>query len=113
VLVAGTFLAAIYGGYFGAGMGVMLLAVFGFALPDSLARSSGLRSVLSIVINGVAAAVFLIHRGLAWQVVGWLALGSLVGGWMGAKLALAIPAWALRTIVILIGVGTGIKLLAF
>ena len=112
-LIAGTFLAAIYGGYFGAGMGVMLLAVFGFALPDSLARSSGLRSVLSIVINGVAAAVFLIHRGLAWQAVGWLALGSLVGGWIGAKVALAIPAWALRAVVILIGVGTAVKLLAF
>jgi hypothetical protein len=113
VLVAGTFGAAVYGGYFGAGMGVMLLAVFGFALPDSLARSSGLRSVLSIVINGVAAAVFLIHRGLAWQAVGWLAIGSLVGGWLGAKVALAIPAWALRLVVILIGVGTAIKLLAF
>jgi len=112
-LIAGTFLAAIYGGYFGAGMGVMLLAVFGFALPDSLARSSGLRSVLSIVINGVAAAVFLIHRGLAWQAVGWLALGSLVGGWIGAKVALAIPAWALRAVVIVIGVGTAVKLLAF
>ncbi len=113
LLIGGTFLAAVYGGYFGAGMGVMLLAVLGLALPDSLARTSGLRTVLSIAINGVAAAVFLIHRGLAWQAVGWLALGSLVGGWAGAKLALSIPAWALRVVVILIGVGTAVKLLAF
>ncbi len=113
LLIGGTFVAAVYGGYFGAGMGVMLLAVLGLALPDSLARTSGLRTVLSIAINGVAAAVFLIHRGLAWQAVGWLALGSLVGGWVGARLALAIPAWALRSVVILIGVGTAVKLLAF
>jgi uncharacterized membrane protein YfcA len=113
LLVGGTFLAAVYGGYFGAGMGVMLLAVLGLALPDTLARTSGLRAVLSIAINGVAAAVFLIHRGLAWQAVGWLALGSLVGGWVGARVALAIPAWALRVVVILIGVGTAVKLLAF
>jgi uncharacterized membrane protein YfcA len=113
LLVGGTFLAAVYGGYFGAGLGVMLLAIFGLALPDSLARTSGLRAAISIAINGVAAAVFLIHRGLAWQAVGWLALGSLVGGWIGARLSLAIPAWALRVIVILIGVGTAVKLLAF
>jgi uncharacterized membrane protein YfcA len=113
ILVAGTFGAAVYGGYFGAGMGVMLLAVLGFALPDSIARTSGLRSVLSIVINGVAAAVFLVHRGLAWEAVGWLALGSIVGGWIGARVALGIPAWALRLTVIMIGVGTAVKLLAF
>ena len=94
-MLGGTFGAAVYGGYFGAGMGVMLLAILGLALPDSLARTSGLRTVLSILINGVAAAVFLIHGGLAWEVVGLLAAGSLVGGWLGARMALAVPAWAL------------------
>jgi uncharacterized membrane protein YfcA len=111
LLTAGTFLASVYGGYFGAGMGVMLLAILGLALPDSLTRTSGLRTVLSIVVNGVAAAVFLIHGGLAWDVVGLLAIGSLVGGWVGARVALAIPAWSLRAVVILIGVGTAVKLL--
>jgi hypothetical protein len=111
LLLAGTFLASIYGGYFGAGMGVMLLAVLGLALPDSIARTSGLRTVLSVLVNGVAAAVFLIHRGLAWEAVGLLALGSLAGGWVGARVALSIPAMALRIVVVLIGLGTTIKLL--
>jgi len=112
LLQGGTFGASIYGGYFGAGMGVMLLAILGLALPDSIARTSGLRTVLSILINGVAAIVFLVHGGLAWDAVWLLAGGSLVGGWIGARVALAIPAAALRAVVILIGVGTAVKLLA-
>jgi hypothetical protein len=113
LLIGGVFLASVYGGYFGAGMGVMLLAVLGLALPDSITRTSGLRTFLSIIVNGVAAAVFLIHRGLAWDAVGLLAIGSLVGGWLGARLALSIPAGALRAGVIVIGLGTAIKLLVF
>jgi uncharacterized membrane protein YfcA len=112
-LMAGTFAASVYGGYFGAGMGVMLLAILGLTLPDSIARTSGLRTALSIMVNGVAAAVFLIHRGLAWEAIGLLAAGSLVGGWIGARVALAIPASALRAVVIIIGLGTAAKLLFF
>jgi uncharacterized membrane protein YfcA len=111
LLVTGTLGAALYGGYFGAGMGVMLLAVLGLALPDSLTRTSGLRTVLSIVINGVAAVIFLIHGGLAWEAVALLAGGSLVGGWIGARVALSISATALRVVVVLVGLGTAIKLL--
>ncbi len=112
LLMVGLFSASVYGGYFGAGMGVMLLAILGLALPDSIVRTSGLRTVLSILVNGVAAAVFLIHRGLAWEAVGLLAIGSLFGGWVGARVALSIPANALRAVVVLIGLGTAVKLLA-
>jgi len=110
-LLVGTFLASVYGGYFGAGMGVMFLAILGLALPDSIARTSGLRTALSILVNGVAAAVFLIHGGLVWAAVGLLAAGSLIGGWIGARIALAIPAGALRVVVVVIGLGTAIRLL--
>ncbi|HVB92401.1 MAG TPA: sulfite exporter TauE/SafE family protein [Acidimicrobiales bacterium] len=111
ILMAGTFVISVYGGYFGAGMGVMLMAVLGLALPDSIGRTSGLRSLLSMLVNGVAAAVFLIHGGLAWQAVGLLAAGSLIGGWIGARVSLAIPAAALRAVVIVIGLGTAVRLL--
>ena len=73
LLVVGVFAASVYGGYFGAAMGVMFLAVLGLALPVSLAHTSGLRAVLSMIVNGVAAVVFLIHGGLAWEAVGLLA----------------------------------------
>jgi len=112
LLVVGVFLASVYGGYFGAAMGVMFLAVLGLALPVSLAHTSGLRAVLSMIVNGIAAVVFLFHGGLAWEAAGFLALGTLVGGFAGARLALALPAAALRVAVVVIGVGTAVKLLA-
>jgi len=68
--------------------------------------------VLSMIVNGIAAVVFLLHGGLAWEAAGLLALGSLVGGFLGARLALSLPAPALRVVVVVIGVGTAVKLLA-
>jgi uncharacterized membrane protein YfcA len=111
LLVIGVFAASVYGGYFGAAMGVMFLAVLGLALPVSLAHTTGLRAVLSMIVNGIAAVVFLAHGGLAWAAVGWLAIGSLVGGYIGARLALALPVPALRVVVVVIGVGTAVRLL--
>jgi uncharacterized protein len=112
LLGGGLLLASVYGGYFGAGLGVMLLAILGLALPDSIIRTSGLRTALSILVNGVAAAVFIIHGGLAWKAVGLLAIGSLVGGWIGARVALSISANTLRIVVIAVGLATFVKLLA-
>jgi hypothetical protein len=89
----------------------MFLAVLGLALPVSIAHTSGLRAVLSMIVNGIAAVVFLVHGGLAWEAVGLLAAGSLVGGYIGARVALALPAPALRAVVVVIGVGTAVKLL--
>ncbi len=110
LLFAGTFLASVYGGYFGAAMGIMLLAVLGLALPDTLARTSGLRTVLSVLVNGVAAVIFVARAELAWGAVAALALGSLVGGWAGAHMARRLPAPALRVVVVAIGVATAVKL---
>ncbi len=110
LLLAGTFGAAVYGGYFGAGMGVVLLAVLGLALPDQLSRTSGLRTVLSVLVNGVAAAVFIAHGSLAWGAAAALAGGSLVGGWAGARAALRIPPFALRVVVVVTGLATFVTL---
>jgi uncharacterized membrane protein YfcA len=82
-------------------------------LPDSITRTSGLRTLLSILINGVAAIVFLIHGGLVVEAVVLLAIGSVVGGWFGARVAVSIPAVALRTVVVVVGLGTAVKLLFF
>lgn len=111
-LQAGTFAIAVYGGYFGAGLGIMLLAVLGVALPDDLGTLSGLRSALSIVINAVAAVVFLIRGHLAWDVVVCLWIGTFLGGMLGTGVVKRLaPAW-LRAIIVVIGAVTTIRLLA-
>lgn len=112
LMQGGTFVTSVYGGYFGAGMGVLLLAVLGIALPDTLVRSSGLRAALSVVVNAVAALVFIARGTLVWDVVGLLAAGSLVGGWVGSTVARRLPAPALRAVVVVIGAATAAKLLA-
>ena len=111
LLLGGMFLAAIYGGYFGAAMGVIMLAVLGLALPDTLARSNGLRAVLSVLANGVAAVVFIVHGALPWVAVGALPAGCLVGGYAGAILARRLPVPVMRGLIVCIGLATGIRLL--
>lgn len=111
ILFVGMFLAAVYGGYFGAAMGVIMLAVLGLALPDTLARSNGLRALLSVLANGVAALVFVVHGALPWAAVGALALGCLVGGYAGAVLARRLPVPVMRVVIVCIGLATGIRLL--
>jgi uncharacterized protein len=107
----GMFLAAVYGGYFGAAMGVIILAVLGLTLPDTLVRSGGIRAVLSVLANAVAAVVFIVHGHLQWAAAGLLAAGALVGGYAGATLARRLPALVVRVVVIGIGLATGIRLL--
>jgi len=110
-LWAGMFLAAVYGGYFGAAMGVIILAVLGMTLPDTLTRSSGIRAVLSVLSNAAAAVVFIVHGHLQWAAAGWLAVGALVGGYAGSVLARRLPASVFRVAVVGIGLATGIRLL--
>jgi hypothetical protein len=106
LLYGGTLLAAVYGGYFGAGMGVVLLAVLGLALPDHIARTSGLRTILSVLVNGVAAAIFIARGTLAWEAVAILAVSSFVGGFFGARVARRMPAPVLRVVVVAVGLTT-------
>jgi uncharacterized membrane protein YfcA len=110
LLVVGTFAISIYGGYFGAAMGVMMLALFGVALLEPLSRINAMRSALSIVIGALSAAIFVIHGHVAWAEAGSLASGTLVGGWIGARASLRLPAGGLRAVVVVVGATTAISL---
>ena len=110
LLHVGTFAVAIYGGYFGAGVGIMLLAVMGLALPDDLGTLSGLRSVLSMLINAVAAIVFVVRGHLAWDVVVCLWIGCSVGGIGGTALVLTLRPAFLRALIVVIGTATTLRL---
>ncbi len=107
----GTFLSALYGGYFGAGLGVILLALLGVLVPDRLVRTSGLRVVLSLATNTVAALLFAVAAPVAWGAAGLLAAGSLAGGYAGARLSRRVPTLVVRAFVVVIGLLAAIRLL--
>jgi uncharacterized protein len=109
-LYVGIFLIAIYGGYFGAGIGILLLAMLALALPLEIPELQGLRNVISLVINAFAALVFVFHGHLDVPYVVMLLLGTLVGGWLGALLVVRLSPMFVRVLVIVVGVGTTIKL---
>lgn len=110
---AGTFVSAVYGAYFGAGLGIVLLAVLGTLIPDRLVRTNGLRGVLSLVINTVAALIFLVGAPVAWEAAGLLAASSLAGGYAGARFSRRVPPVVVRAFVITVGlVAAGRLLLA-
>jgi uncharacterized membrane protein YfcA len=105
------FLAGIYGGYFGAAQGVILLAMLAVFVPDDLKRSNALKNVLAGTVNGVAALLFIVFSDVAWEVVALVAVGASVGGTLGAKVGRRIPAGVLRALVVLLGLFVAVKLL--
>jgi uncharacterized membrane protein YfcA len=109
-LYVGIFACSIYGGYFGAGMGILLLAVMALALPYEILELQGLRNAVSLGINIVAALIFVVHGHLAWKYVVMLLIGTLIGGWLGAILLTKLSPLVVRILVIAIGVATTIKL---
>lgn len=105
-------LSAIYGGYFGAGQSVILLAVLGLTLEDSLTRLNALKQALSFSIN-VAAAVFFVFSGqVVWSAALVMAGGALLGGALGGRLAGRVKPSTLRAIVVAIGVIVAVIYLA-
>ena len=102
------FLAAIYGGYFGAGLSVIVLAVLGLVLNDSLTRLNALKQGIAFATN-VAAAMFFVFSGkVVWSVALVMAGGTLLGGVLGGKLASKIKPATLRRVVVTIGFVVGI-----
>lgn len=95
---------SVYGGYFGAGLGIMLLAVLGLVCTDTLARLNASKQLLSAVVNWVAAAFFLVSGEVAWSLAAVMAAGSLLGGHLGGRAVGRIPAQRLRRIVIAFGI---------
>lgn len=97
-------LAAVYGGYFGAGLSVIVLAVLGLTLEDSLTRLNALKQAVSFSVNVAAAIFFLFSGQVLWLVAAVMAVGALLGGVLGGKLAGKIQPSVLRWLVVTIGV---------
>jgi uncharacterized membrane protein YfcA len=104
------YLTGVYGGYFGAAQGVLLIAVLGLGLAESLQRINAAKNVLAGLVNGVAAVVFIVASDVAWKAAGLIAAGSIVGGVVGASVGRRLPPPALRGVVALVGVVAIVKL---
>ncbi len=102
----------IYGGYFGAAQGVLLMGFLGVLLDDTLQRQNGLKNVLAGLANLVAAVVFAFTAHIDWTAAGLIAAGSICGGLIGARVGRRLPPTALRVIIVVVGIAAIVKLLA-
>jgi uncharacterized membrane protein YfcA len=111
LLHSGLFATAVYGGYFGAAQGVIMLALFGVTLDDDLHRLNAAKNLVSALVNAIAGVVFVIWADVSWWIVLLLGVSSVIGGQVGATLGRRIPANILRLAIVVIGTGVAIKLL--
>jgi uncharacterized protein len=105
------FLVALYGGFFGAGIGILMLAALGILGIQNIHRMNGLKNFANVCINGVAAATFMLQHRVQWNLALVMAAGAIVGGYGGAGIAQRIGQKNVRRIVVVIGLGIGISML--
>jgi len=106
------FLSGVYGGYFGAAQGVLLIGLMGVAFTDSLQRINAVKNLLAGLVNGTAALVFICVTHVDWGVAGLIAAGSIIGGQVGARVGKRLPPWGLRVLIVCVGTAALVKLLA-
>ncbi len=111
-LLAGVFVAGVYGGYFGAAQGILLLALLGLSLPDDLQRINAFKNVLAGIVNFVAAIVFVIAVDIAWLPAGLIAIGAVAGAQLGARYGRRLSPTALRAVIVVVGITAIVRLLA-
>ena len=98
------FATGVYGGYFGAAQGVLLMAVMGIGIQETLQRLNAVKNVLAGLVNGVAAVIFMVVAEVDWVVAALIAVGSVVGGQLGATVGRRLPPLVLRIVIVLVGV---------
>ena len=104
-VVIGTFAVGIYGGYFTAAQGILLMGVMGALLPEDMQRMNGAKNLLSLVVNVVAAVAYITvaFDRISWLAAGLIALGSLFGGFLGAHYGRRLSPFALRAFIVVVG----------
>ena len=108
--VLGIFLTGLYGGYFGAAQGVLLMAVLGIVIKDGIQRLNAMKNVLVAVANTSAAFVFIARGGINWPAAGVIAVGSIIGGQIGAHVGRRLPAPVYRGVIVAVGLVAFTKL---
>lgn len=104
-------LAGVYGGYFGAAQGIVLIAVLGIFLDDELQRLNACKNVLAGSVNAIASIVFIATTSIDWKVVGVIAVGSTIGGQIGARYGRRLDPRLLRALIVCVGISALVRLL--
>ena len=107
----GVFVGGIYGGYFGAAQGILLLSVLGLTLDEDLQRLNALKNVLAGLVNFVSGVVFVLVADVAWEAAACVAVGATIGGVLGARYGRRLPAAALRAVIVVVGIAAIVLLL--
>lgn len=104
-LVLGTFAVGVYGGYFTAAQGILLIGVMGALLPEDVQRMNAAKNLLSLLVNIVAAIGYTLvaFDRISWPAAGLIAIGSLAGGWLGARYGRRLSPAALRAVIVAVG----------
>ena len=103
LLRLGVFGVAVYGGYFGAAMGIVMLALFGLLLPDDIQHANALKGLVAMTVNGIAAVYFGIFGEVAWEAAAIMAVAALAGGYLGVGFARRLRRDRLRLFAVLYG----------
>jgi len=104
-LVIGTFVVGVYGGYFAAAQGILLVGVMGVLLPESMQRMNAAKNLLVLIVNVVAAAAYIVTAfdRISWPAAGLIAVGSLIGGYLGGHYGRRLSPNALRAVILVVG----------
>lgn len=100
----------VYGGYFGAAQGILLLAILGLALAQDLHRTNALKNVLAGLVNGVAGVIFIVAAHVEWAPAAIIAGGSILGAQLGARYGRRLPPAVLRGLIVMVGVAAIVRL---
>jgi uncharacterized protein len=105
-------LVGVYGGYFGAAQGVLLIAILGIGLSESLLRVNAIKNVLAMIANAIAGVVFVIVSEVNWTVAIAIAIGSVIGAQVGGRVGRKLPAMIYRVIIVVVGIAAIFSLLS-
>ena len=111
-VMLGVFAGGIYGGYFGAAQGIMVLAILSLGIDDKLQRLNAVKVILTGLVNLVSGIVFIFAAHVAWGAAGLIAAGSLIGGVVGARYGRRLSPRVLRAVIVVVGITAIVRLLA-
>ncbi|MEV0298795.1 sulfite exporter TauE/SafE family protein [Nocardia sp. NPDC050710] len=111
ILLAAVYATGIYGGYFGAAQGVLLIGLLGVFVHEDIQRLNGVKNVLALIVNAVSALIFIAIADVDWRAVALIAVGSIIGGQLGATVGRRLSPTVLRAVIVVVGTIAVIRLL--